>query len=151
MGNVTIIAEHSKALTTSVFSLSYLGDACYELWCRQYVLSRSQNSAYAHQQVVSLVRCEAQARLVQLIIPNLTMEEQRTFRRGKNYRQPACPKHATMREYRAATGFECLLGYWFLEKQMDRFEQIMAQHDIQQLFKEILDSSNLQPKKSICP
>ena len=66
------------AIEQSSFSLSYLGDAFYELWCRQKILQLLQNRKQVHQSVVQFVRCQTQARLVHLIMPHLTYEE-KTF------------------------------------------------------------------------
>ena len=63
------------AIEQSSFSLSYLGDAFYELWCRQKILQLHQNRKQVHQSVVQFVRCQTQARLVHLIMPHLTDEE----------------------------------------------------------------------------
>ena len=63
------------AIEQSSFSLSYLGDAFYELWCRKKILQLLRNRKQVHQSVVQFVRCQTQARLVHLIMPHLTDEE----------------------------------------------------------------------------
>ena len=118
------VKEHSS------FSLAYLGDAFFELWCRQKILQRVQNRRLVHQHVVQWVRCQTQAQLAKLIEPHLTVEEGNIFRLGRNGKTISPPKHATIREYRAATGFECLVGYWYLEKQIIRFEEMMNQAEV---------------------
>ena len=70
------------AIEQSSFSLSYLGDAFYELWCRQKILQLFQNRKQVHQSVIQFVRCQTQARLVHLIMPHLTDEEKNIFRQG---------------------------------------------------------------------
>jgi len=54
------VKEHSS------FSLAYLGDAFFELWCRQKILQRVQNRRLVHQHVVQWVRCQTQAQLAKL-------------------------------------------------------------------------------------
>ena len=108
----------------SVFTLSYVGDAWYELWCRQKVLSFTQHSDNTHKKVIQLVCCQAQAMIAKTIHPFLNAEEQQIFQRGKNVKDLSCPKNATMKEYRAATGFECLVGYWYLTQKIERFTQL---------------------------
>ena len=44
------------------------------------------------------------------ILPLLTEQEEAIFRRGRNIGHTNTPKHATVAEYRAATGFEAVLG-----------------------------------------
>ena len=50
----------------------------------------------------------------------LTEEEQNILRRGKNASKASEAKQATAQEYRASTGFECLLGWLHLMGRDDR-------------------------------
>ena len=86
------------------FSLSYLGDAFFELWCRQKITQRFQNRRLVHKTVVQWVRCQTQAQLAMLIYPHLTVEEANIYRKGRNSKVVSPPKHASIKEYRAATG-----------------------------------------------
>ena len=114
----------------SSFSLSYVGDAFYELWCRQEILQRLKNRRQVHKHVVQWVRCQTQSSLVNMIMPYLTVEEKNIFRQGRNSKVVSIPKHASTREYRAATGFECLVGFWYLGKDVKRFEELMSQTEV---------------------
>ena len=126
----------------SSFSLSYIGDAFYGLWCRQNILLRFQNRKRVHLQVVRWVRCQTQSHLVNLIIPFLTLEERNIFRQGRNNKVFSTPKHATVREYRAATGFECLVGYWYLCNQTSRFEELMLKAEVVEYLEAVLSADN---------
>ena len=50
----------------------------------------------------------------------LTEEELSYFKRGRNAKTVSMAKHATMHDYRHATGFEALMGYLYLTDQMKR-------------------------------
>ena len=50
----------------------------------------------------------------------LTEEEHQAYKRGRNAKAFSMAKHATMGEYRQATGFEALMGYLYLTDQMPR-------------------------------
>ena len=126
----------------SSFSLSYIGDAFYGLWCRQKILLRYQNRKRVHQQVVQWVRCQTQSHLVNLIHPFLTLEERNIFRQGRNNKVCSIPKHATVREYRYATGFECLVGYWYLCNQTNRFEELMLKAEVVEYLEGALSANN---------
>ena len=117
----------------STFTLSYLGDAWYELWCRQRVLSLMQKPEFVHERVTDIVRCQAQAEVAAAMEPLLNQEEQTIFRRGKNRKPLTAPKNATIKDYRAATGFECLVGYWYLTHNTQRFVHLMQSEPVQQL------------------
>ena len=114
----------------SSFYLSYMGDAIFELWCRQRILDRFQNRKIVHNYVVQLVRCQTQARIATIILPILTSEEKKIFYRGRNGKVISIPGHATVKEYRKANGFECLVGYLFVKKETERFEQLMNNSDV---------------------
>ncbi len=124
----------ARALTSdsaSVFALSYLGDSLYELWCRERVLEHFQTPTEVSRRVIGLVRCQTQARLIQALLPQLSEAEQAVFRRGRNARPTSVPKHATVKEYRAATGFECLVGHWHLEQHGTRLTELLARPEAQ--------------------
>ncbi|MBF0288122.1 MAG: ribonuclease III [SAR324 cluster bacterium] len=122
----------------SIFTLSYLGDAWYELWCRQMVLSLTKKPDAVHRKVTHIVCCQAQALLAAAIYPSLNSEEQKVFQRGKNRKDLSCPKNATMKDYRAATGFECLIGYWYLTENTNRFSSLMQKETVQELLNQKL-------------
>ncbi len=122
----------------STFTLSYLGDAWYELWCRRMVLSLMQKPEFVHEGVTHLVCCQAQARVIKAIEPLLNQEEQDVFRRGKNRKALTCPKNASIKDYRAATGFECLVGYWYLTENTKRFTHLMQRETVQNLIQQKL-------------
>ena len=123
----------------SPFELSYLGDAWYEIWCRQTALAHASVPVMAHTQSTRLACCQAQAVFVQQILPSLTESEQNIFRRGKNRHFKSRPKHASVKEYRDATGFECLVGYWYLNNQQQRFHSFMESETIQKMISQIIN------------
>ena len=44
--------------------------------------------------------------------------------RGRNAKSVTMAKHATMIDYRMATGFEALMGYLYLTEQFDRLVEL---------------------------
>jgi len=114
----------------SSFYLTYIGDALFELWCRQKILDRYQNRKLVHNYVVQLVRCQTQAQIATIILPVLTPEEKKIYLQGRNGKVISIPKHATVKEYRKASGFECLVGYFFVIKKTKRFEQLMNKREV---------------------
>ena len=77
-----------------------------------------------------------------LIQPFLTLEERNIFRQGRNNKVFSSPKHASIGEYRAATGFECLVGYWYLCKQVNRFEELMLKSEVVEYLETVLSANN---------
>ena len=56
----------------------------------------------------------------------LTEEEQAVYRRGRNAHSATMAKHATVKDYRAATGFEALIGYLYLNERKERLIELVS-------------------------
>lgn len=108
--------------------LAYIGDAVYELLIRTRVINHgSMQVNKMHKKSASLVKAETQANLIKLLQEEFTEEEMAVYKRGRNARSVTVAKHATMIDYRMATGFEALTGYLYLTGQFDRLLQLI--HD----------------------
>ena len=78
-----------------------------------------------HRRTSKLVKAHAQSELIGLLQPELTEEELAVYRRGRNAKSFTMAKNATVADYRRATGFEALMGYLYLEDQMDRMMELI--------------------------
>ena len=111
----------------SALGLAYIGDAVYDLIIRTLVLSRGNYSVKAfHKMTSSIVKAEAQARLVEAIEPELTEEECRIFHHGRNAKSGTSAKNASIIDYRIATGFEALIGYMYLKERIARAIELVS-------------------------
>lgn len=107
--------------TYSPLVLAYIGDAVFELFIRTKVVNHgSMQVSKMHKKSASLVRAETQANLIKVLEETLTEEEHAVYKRGRNARSASMAKHATMIDYRMATGFEALMGYLYLTEQYER-------------------------------
>ena len=107
--------------TYSPLVLAYIGDAVYELLIRTKVINHgSMQVNKMHKKSASLVKAETQANIIKAIQDDLTEEELAVYKRGRNAKSATTAKHATMMDYRMATGFEALVGYLYLQAQRDR-------------------------------
>ena len=68
----------------------------------------------------------AQSASLERIREELTEEEMQVFKRGRNANSATMAKHATMSDYRRATGFEALMGYLYLTEQFDRMAELLG-------------------------
>ncbi len=93
--------------------LAYLGDAVYELYVRTYYLLPPRRLANYHDQVVSFVRAETQAALLESLNPYLTDAEREIVRRGRNA-ATGRPRRLSPELYQQATSLETLIGYLYL-------------------------------------
>ena len=112
--------------TYSPLVLAYIGDAVYELLIRTKVINHgSMQVNKMHKKSASLVKAETQANIIKAIQDDLTEEELAIYKRGRNAKSATTAKHATMMDYRMATGFEALVGYLHLQAQHDRLLELI--------------------------
>ena len=63
--------------------------------------------------------------MIRGILPELSEEEKDVYRRGRNAQAPSRAKHATMSEYRHATGLEAQFGYLYLAGRRERMRELV--------------------------
>ena len=122
-----------EAREYSPLALAYLGDAVYELAIRTFVMNHGNTQVNKmHKKTAGLVKAEAQANFYKVLEEELTEEEKAVYRRGRNAKSVTMAKHATMKDYRMATGFEALMGYLYLTEQMERMAELLG-HGLKKL------------------
>jgi len=94
-------------------ALAYLGDAVYELYVRQLFIFPPQRIQSYHQQVVSWVRAESQAKTLDRLLVHLSEPELAIVKRGRNA-APQRLKRVDPEIYQKATALETLVGYLHL-------------------------------------
>ncbi len=119
--------ERDALLGLSSLGLAHLGDSVYEIMVRSWLcLAGKTRAKDLHRATVKYVAATAQAAAVERILPLLSEEERDVFRRGRNTAPHSVPKAASRGEYQAATGFEALLGWLYLQGRTDRLNQLFA-------------------------
>lgn len=104
--------------------LAYLGDAVWELCVRETLVNRGVRQPSV--EALGYVTAKVQARAAAKILPQLTGEEADVYRRGRNVGHSNLPKSATLAEYCAATGLECLFGWLHLTDRGERARELFA-------------------------
>ena len=120
------------ALSSSAPLVYWLGCLCslvallvVLLLVRQRLVEHHRLSAgKLNAEKVKYVSARAQFREQQLLEPLFTEDELAVFKRGRNASKASVAKHASPEEYRASTGFECLLGWLYLNGQLERVHQL---------------------------
>lgn len=113
--------EDQDLRSYSPLTLAYIGDGVYELIIRTILVKKGNCPVNRlHKKVSSLVKAGAQSAIMEVIEEELTPEELSVYRRGRNAHSPTMAKHATMADYRRATGFEALMGYLYLKEDYTR-------------------------------
>ncbi len=119
--------KRADAATYSPLVLAYIGDAVYELMIRTKIVNDGNMQVNKlHKKSAGLVKAETQANLIKLLLPHLTEEELAVYKRGRNAKSMTVAKHATMTDYRMATGFEALIGWLFLAERFQRLTELTA-------------------------
>ena len=109
----------------STAALAYLGDSVLEVAVRRMLVERGLSSSRRlNQTALSYVTAPAQASAVTRILPLLSEEETAVYHRGRNMGHSGGPKHATVAQYRMATGFEALFGYLYLAGRQERIDEL---------------------------
>ena len=107
-------------------TLAYLGDCIYELVIRTMLVERGMSHvSELNREASSRAKASAQAELLHKIEPFLSEEEAAAYRRGRNVKSASVAKHATVIDYRTATGFEALMGYLYLNNRIDRILELV--------------------------
>ena len=110
----------------SPLTLAYVGDSVYELVIRTRIVENAARSLKSmNAEDASLARATTQAGMLAAIEPLLTDEEAEICRRGRNASPESRAKHASMAEYRMATGFEALIGYLYLSGEEERLLELI--------------------------
>ena len=111
----------------SALTLAYIGDCIYELYVRLYLIKDLDYPVKVlHKTATKYVKASSQAEYFRIIEGILTEEEMAVFKRGRNAKSYTSAKNASIGDYRIATGYEALFGYWYLSGQTERMLE-MAQ------------------------
>ncbi|MCM1263765.1 MAG: ribonuclease III [Butyrivibrio sp.] len=112
--------------TYSPLTLAYIGDAIYDLVIRTVVVERANRPVRnLHKITIRYVNAVTQAKMIAAIEDELNEEETAVYHRGRNAKTHTTAKNASTRDYHMATGLEALLGYLYLNGEMDRLLELV--------------------------
>ena len=113
--------EHKDIRTYSPLTLAFVGDCVFDLLIRTVIVERANQAPnQLHQKKSKIVKASAQAALAEILMEELSQEEQAVYKRGRNAKSGTTAKNASIADYRKATGLEALIGFWFLTGQEER-------------------------------
>lgn len=117
----TDMTDYIKMDTTT---LAFVGDAVYEEYIREYVVECGNSRANRlHAQAVRFVNAGAQAKIMKQIFDDLPEDEQAFVKRARNKKNNTKAKNASPMDYKWATAFEALIGYYKLTGKIDVMEE----------------------------
>jgi len=117
---------NTKNINTT--ALAYIGDAVYEIYVRERVLTMEHvHVDHLHKLAINYVNNAGQAKAVKRMMHDgfLTEEEVALVKRARNHKTASRPRNADPVNYKLATAFEALIGWLHLEGQKDRCEEII--------------------------
>ena len=133
----SIKMDKIKLITMSPLVLAYLGDTVYESYIREHLIRQNINRKVnnLHKLAIQYSKAKAQATIIHELEDELTEEEMKIFKRGRNQKSHTAPKNADIIDYKYATGFEALIGYLYLSEDKERLEYIVEKHYFWAYFK----------------
>ena len=119
--------SRGSILEISTIGLAHMGDAVFELLVRAWLCAHGGATGRGiHRAAVRLVCAESQAEKAEKILPLLTEEERAVFRRGRNAQVHTVPHHASRAQYGEATALEALLGWLYLQGELERINELFC-------------------------
>ena len=92
---------------------AHIGDAIWEVFVREFVIHKTSNSKLLHKMTTDRVNATFQMQMLEYIMEDLSEEEHSLVKRARNLSIPV-GRRSIQHDYRLATAFEVLIGYWYL-------------------------------------
>lgn len=115
-------------LEVNVLVLAYMGDTVYEDYIRKYLITKGIGNVNDLQtEALKYVSAKSQAKFLTEMIDNdkLSEKELDIVKRARNYKTTSHPKSCDIITYKYATGLEALIGYLYLDGNIERVNEIM--------------------------
>ena len=115
-------------LEVNVLVLAYMGDTVYEDYIRRYLINKGIGNVNDLQtEALKYVSAINQAKFLTEMIDNdkLSEKELNIVKRARNYKTTSHPKSCDIITYKYATGLEALIGYLYLDGNIERVNEIM--------------------------
>lgn len=115
-------------LEVNVLVLAYMGDTVYEDYIRKYLINKGIGNVNDLQtESLKYVSAINQAKFLTEMIDNnyLSEKEMDIVKRARNYKTTSHPKSCDIITYKYATGLEALIGYLYLDDNIERVNEIM--------------------------
>lgn len=114
--------------TLNVLSLAYIGDSIYEVYIRKYLIQKGiVKVEQLQKEAVNYVSAKNQAYFLKNMIDNnvFTENEMQIIIRARNHKGNRHPKNTDIITYKHSTGLEAIIGYLYLNNNIERVNYIM--------------------------
>ena len=118
--------KYKKIYELNAIKLAYMGDSVFSMYVRKhFIVNTDKKNSQLNKCVNDIVCAPYQAKLMDVLEPELTGDELDIVNRAKNLHFNNIAKNSTMEQYTKATKFEALLGYLYLTEQFERLERFI--------------------------
>ncbi len=113
----------------NALALAYLGDSVFSLMVRNYLIKTYDLKPNGlNKKANSVVCARTQAEIIKEIKPNLSEDEIDIVMRARNSHTNNKAKNSTQEEYNLATQFEALVGYWYLNEEKEKLNNLFENY-----------------------
>ena len=126
--------EYNINYYKNALSLAYLGDSVFTLMVRNHLIKTFDVKPNALNKKANAVVCaRTQAEIMKDLKKSLTDDEMDIVLRARNSHTNNKAKNSTFEEYSLATQFESLVGYWYLNDQTDKLNDMFLKYVTERL------------------
>lgn len=119
--------EFSENYYKNALTLAYFGDSVFTLMVRKYLINTYSLKPNGLNKKANAVVCARnQAEIMKELKPNLTTDEIDVVMRARNSHTNNKAKNSTQEEYNLATQFEALVGYWYLNNEEKKLNDMFT-------------------------
>lgn len=106
--------------------LAFIGDASYNLFIKRKIIDLYVKVNDLQKQTAIFCSARFQSKLVKHLIDNglLSDNELQIFKQARNQKSHNAPKNTDILTYKASTGFEAVWGYWYLNDDQNRMDEV---------------------------
>ena len=114
--------------------LAYLGDSVFTLMVREFLVKNyDYKPNMLNKKANSVVCARSQAEIMSQIKDSLTDDEMDIVMRARNTHLSSKAKNSTLSEYSLATQFEALIGYWYLNNNKQKLDNVFIEFVVSKL------------------
>ena len=114
--------------TVSMQTLAFIGDAVYNVYIRSYLAAQNnRKTGLLHRDSIKYVSAKGQSSTIDKIMDILSEEEIDVYKRGRNTSIHSVSKNVDVIEYKKSTGFEALIGYLYVKRDIKRLDFLVSE------------------------
>ncbi len=113
----------------NALSLAFLGDSVFTLMVRKHLIESCNLKPNGLNKKANAIVCARnQAEIMRELKNSLTEDELDIVMRARNAHTNNKAKNSTLEEYSLATQFEALIGYWFLNNNRNKLDDMLKKY-----------------------